>query len=90
MRYSITSSNLRNFQRIGKNVSIGKNGILNPLGILHIQQIFGLRRGPEYLYGLFDVLMFTQTDNMWNESTSSSSTSLQRLHSTMTSWGTGS
>ena len=42
MRYSITSSNLRNFQRIGKNVSIGKNGILNPLGILHTTKFLAL------------------------------------------------
>ena len=58
MWYSITS-NLRIYQRIGKNMfSIGKNGVLNPLGILHISQsrMFGLRKDPEYLYQLSDVL----------------------------------
>ena len=56
MRYSITS-NLRVYQRIGKNMfSPGKSWILNTLRILSIPQNFWSRKGPEYLYQLFDVL----------------------------------
>ena len=39
--------------------SIGKNRILNPLGICAQSQIFGFRKNPEYLYRIyriFDVL----------------------------------
>ena len=56
MRYSVIS-NLRIYQSIGKNMfSAGKNLILNRLGILSIPQNFWPRKGPEYLYQLFDVL----------------------------------
>ena len=56
MRYSIIS-NLRIYQSIGKYMfSAGKNLILSRLGILSIPQNFWPRKGPEYLYQLFDVL----------------------------------
>ena len=56
MRYSITF-NLRSYQRIRKNMfSTGKNLILNTLRILSVPQNFWPRKGPEYLYQLFDVL----------------------------------
>ena len=56
MRYSITS-NVRIYQRIGKKMfSNGRSGILNSLGIVSIPQNFGFRKGPEFLYWLFDVL----------------------------------
>ena len=36
-----------NENKLGKiNFFIGKNGMLNPLGILCIHKIFGLRKGP--------------------------------------------
>ena len=36
--------------------SNGKNGYLNTLQILCIQQNFGISKGGEYLYKLFDIL----------------------------------
>ena len=56
MRYS-TTSNLRIYQRIEKNVfSTGKDSILNTLGILCILQNLWPGTSPEHLYQLFDVL----------------------------------
>ena len=53
MRYSISTSNLKIYHRIRKNMfSAGKN------------RIFGIRKGPEYLYQLFDVLLKQTTCEM--------------------------
>ena len=44
--------------------STGKNWNLNTLGILCIPQNFWPRKGPEYLYQLFDVLPTQTTRGM--------------------------
>ena len=70
-RYSISTSYLRIYQRIGKNMfSIGKNWNLNTLGILCILQNFWHQERP-WIF-ISTIWCFTQADNMWNESTSSS------------------
>ena len=53
MRKSITT-NLKIYHRTGKDMfSIWKNVILNTFGIFGI---FVIRKGPEYLYRLFNIL----------------------------------
>ena len=53
----IITSNLRLYQIIGKNMfSIGKNVILNTWEFCEYCRIFGIRKGPEYLYQFYDVL----------------------------------
>ena len=59
MRYSVTS-NLRTYQRIRKNMFSTEN----TLRILCIPQNFWPRKGPEYLYQLFDALLKQTTCEM--------------------------
>ena len=56
MRYSITS-NLRIFQRVGKiYFPLGKIEFRTHWEFCAYSRIFGIRKSPEYLYQLLDVL----------------------------------